>query len=773
MNLHSMLSLPSPVAVTATLNLHPQFRKYPTSSIPLHKGQSISLQKRHISTHLDPNKHLNFQEALSLAKEGKEEVDTSFYIPLLQQCLENGSISSTQIIHCSIVKTGNHEDPFLATFLLNVYAKCGNMECARRAFDHINRKNDVAWTNLMKGYVQNSMPDRAIHLFQEMLLHSECYPSTYTLALALNACTSLQSLKLGEQLHAYIIKCHVDFDTSIGNALCSLYSKCGGRLEFGLKAFRRIREKNVISWTAMISSCGENGKPMKGLRVFVEMFLDEVQVQPNEYTLTCVLSQCCEVKCLEFGIQVHSLCAKLGYESDLRIRNSLLYLYLKCGCTGEAQRLFKGMDDVDLVTWNAIMAGHAKIMELSKDNVSAYRSGSEALKLFAELNRSGMRPDSFTFSSVLSVCSRMMALEQGEQIHARMIKTGILSDVVVGSSIIKMYNKCGSIEKASKVFLEMSIRTMILWTSMINGFAQHGWSKHALNLFEDMKLVGVRPNKITFVGVLAACGNAGMADEAFNYFEIMQKEYKLKPVMDHYACLVDMLVRLGRLKEAFDFIKKMDYEANELIWSKLIAGCLSLGNLELGCDAAEKLLSLKLKDTETYELLLNTYVSAGRFEEVSLVKNIMKEEKVEKLKDWSWISIKDRVYSFETNDIAQVQTSLVSKSLEDLLAKAKNLGYEMLENVEISDKEHEEKTSSTIYHSEKLAIAFGLENLPNSSPIRVVKNTLMCRDCHNFVKYISTLTSREIIVRDSKRLHKFVNGQCSCGNVGGFLLYPL
>ncbi|XP_045828304.1 pentatricopeptide repeat-containing protein At4g33170-like isoform X3 [Trifolium pratense] len=637
------------------------------------------------------------------------------------------------------------------------------------SLSHSENRNVIAWTNLMKGYVQNSMPIHAVHLFQEML-HSECYPSIYTLAIAINACTSLHSLKLGEQLHAYIIKYNVDFDTSIGNALCSLYSKCGGRLEFGLKAFRRIKEKDVISWTAAISACGENGEAMKGLRVFVEMLLDEVWVEPNEYTLTTVLTQCCEVKCLELGVQVHSLCTKLGYESNLRVQNSLLYLYIKCGCIGEAQRVFKGMDAVNLITWNAMIAGFAQMMELSKDNLSAYRIGSEALKLFSELNQSGMKPDSFTLSSVLSVCSRMMALEQGEQIHARMIKTGLVSDDVVGSSLVNMYNKCGSIERASKAFLEMSIRTMILWTSMINGFAQHGWSKQALNLFEDMKLVGVRPNQVTFVGILSACGNAGMTNEAFNYFKIMQKEYKIKPLMDHYARLVDMLVRLGRLEEAFNLIKKMDYEASEFIWSNLLAGCLSQGNLELGCHAAEKLLSLKPKDVETYGLLLNTYASAGRFDEVSKVKNIMKEEKVKKLKDWSWISIKDRVYSFETNDKAHIESSLVNKSLEDLLVKAKNLGYEMLESVEICDKEEDEKTSSpSIYHSEKLAITFGLENLPNSSPIRVVKNTLMCRDCHNFMKYISTLTSREIIVKDSKRLHKFVNGQCSCGNVGGFL----
>lgn len=729
---------------------------------------------------MDPGRHLDFREALSLAKEGTEEVEpssSSFCLPLLQECLDKCSISGTQIVHGHLMKTGSHKDLFLMTFLVKVYAKCGNMEDARRAFDHMPTRNMFSWTTLMVGYVQNSQPKHAIHVFQEMLHEGSYYPSFYTLAIALNACTSLKyPLKLGEQFHAYIIKYHVDFDTSVGNALCSLYSKCG-RLELGLKAFRRIKEKNVISWTAAIFACGDNGEAMRGLRLFVEMINSEEEVQPNEYTLTSVLGQCCEVVSLQLGTQVHSFCTKLGYESNLRVRNSLLYWYLKCGCIGEAQVLFKGMECVSLVTWNAMIAGHAQMMELAKDdNLSACQSGNEALNLFSKLNRSGMKPDAFSFSSVFSVCSRMMGFEPGEQIHAMTIKNGFLSDVVVGTSLVNMYNKCGNIERASKAFLEMSTRTMISWTSMIAGFAQHGWSKQALHLFEDMKLVGVRPNQITFVGVLSACGSAGMVNEAFSSFEIMQKEYKIKPVMDHYACLVDMLVRLGRLEEAFNFItKEMDYEASEFIWSKLIAGCISHGNLELGCYAAEQLLSLKPKDAETYVLLLNIYHSAGRFDDVARVRKIMKEENIGKLKDWSWISIKGRVYSFETNDEAHTQSSPACKSLEDLLVKVKNLGYEVLESMEISEEEEEEeKTSSpTIYHSEKLAIAFGLENLPNSSPIRVVKSTSMCKDCHSFIKYVSTLTSREIIVKDSKRLHKFVNGQCSCGNFGDFLLYPL
>ncbi|CAJ1970544.1 unnamed protein product [Sphenostylis stenocarpa] len=750
----------SSTVVTATLKLHPHFRKYPPSSYPTEKGQNISFQKSHRLTNLD------FREALSLTREGTEEVEQSFYFPLLQQCKDKCSNSDTQIVHGHVMKTGAHEDVYVMSFLVNVYAKCGNMDDARRVFDNMPRRNVVAWTTLMTGYEQNSRPKQSIHAFQEML-HAGSFPSAYTLAVILNACVSLYSLKLGDQFHAYIIKYHVEFDTNVGNALCSLYSKCG-RLDYALKAFRRIKEKDVVSWTSAVSACGDNGAAVKGLKLFLEMISENIK--PNEFTLTSVLSQCCGIQSLEFGKQAHTLCVKFGYESNLRVRNSLLYLYIKNGCIGEAQRLFNGMDDVSLVTWNAMIAGHAQMMELTKDNLSACESGSEALKFFSKLNRSGLKPDLYTLSSVLSICSRMVALEQGEQIHAHIMKAGCLSDVIVGTSLVNMYSKCGSIERASKTFLEMPTRTMILWTSMISGFSQHGMSQQALHLFEDMRLARVKPNEITFVGVLAACSHAGMLSQAFNYFEIMQKKYKIKPVMDHYDIMVDMFVRLGRVDQALNFIKKMDCVPSESIWSNFIAGCRSHGNLELGFYAAEQLLSLKPKDTETYVLLLTMYHSAGRFEDVSRVRKMMKEENVGQLKDWSWISVKHKVYSFKTNDNTHAESSQICKSLEDLLAKAKNLGYKMLESVEILDEEKGEKTSSpTIYHSEQLAITFGLENFPNSSPVRVVKSTLICRDSHNFIKYVSTLSGREIIVKDSKRLHKFVNGKCCCGNFCGFL----
>lgn len=704
----------------------------------------------------EPVRSLGFQEALSVLTEGPK-VQTSSYVSLLQECVNRKSLSNAEIIHAHIVKTGSHQDFFVMTFLVNVYGKCGNMEEAQKVFDNLPRINVVSWTSLISGYVQNSQPELAIHVFLDML-EAGNYPTNVTLGTALTACSSLESIRLGKQIHAYVVKYQTEDDTSVGNSLCSLYSTCGS-LNSAIKAFNRIREKNVMSWTTVIGASGENGEAVQGLRFFSKMLSEGIQ--PNEFTLTSISSVCGTMLSLRLGAQVHSVGIKLGYASNLRVRNSIMYLYLKCGLFDEAQKLFDGMSHVNLVTWNAMIAGHAQMMDLAKDDLSAHNGGTEALSIFSKLNSSGMKPDLYTFSSILTICSRLVALEQGEQIHALTLKTGFLSDVVVGTALVNMYNKCGRIERASRVFVEMSTRTLISWTSMITGFANHGLSHQALQLFEDMLLAGVRPNQVTFVGALAACSNAGMVYEALGYFEMMQKEYKIKPVMDHYMCLIDMFVRLGCIEEAFDFIKKMDFEPNEVIWSVFIAGCRRHGNMELGFYAAEQLLKLKPKDRESYAMLLDIFVSVGRWEDVAVVKNLMREEKLSETDDWSWIRIKDKVYSFKPNDGLHPQSAEIFKVLDELVENAKGFGYKQQESFELTDEE-----SASVYHSEKLAIAFGLLNTPIVSPILVIKSTTMCRDCHNFIKIITSLTAREIIVRDSKRLHKFVNGHCTCRDFG-------
>ncbi|XP_015697813.2 pentatricopeptide repeat-containing protein At5g04780, mitochondrial-like [Oryza brachyantha] len=714
-----------------------------------------------------PLRPLDVREAMSMLTEGKT-VQSAMYVPLLHRCIETGSLGATRALHGHMVKTGTDADMFVATSLVNVYMRCGASGDARRLFDEMPEKNVVTWTALITGYTLNSQPVLGLEVFVEMLELGR-YPSHYTLGAMLNACSTSYNVDLGKQVHGYAIKYGAESITSMGNSLCRLYAKLGS-LDSALTAFWRIPDKNVITWTTMISACAEEEDYVElGLSLFLDMLMEGVM--PNEFTLTSVMSLCGTRLDLNLGKQVQAFYFKIGCETNLPVKNSTMYLYLRKGETDEAMRLFEQMEDVSIITWNAMISGYAQIMDSAKDDLQARSRGFQALTIFRDLTRSAMKPDLFTFSSILSVCSTMMALEQGEQIHAQTIKTGFLSDVVVNSALVNMYNKCGSIQDANKAFLEMPIRTFVTWTSMISGYSQHGQPQEAIQLFEDMRSAGVRPNEITFVSVLSACSYAGLVEEAESYFDMMKKEYCIEPVVDHYGCMIDMFVRIGRLEDAFSFIKRTGFEPNEAIWSSLVAGCRSHGNMELAFYAADKLLELKPKGIETYILLLNMYISTERWQDVARVRKLMKQEDVGILRDRSWITIKDKVYFFRANDITHPQAAELYQLLENLLEKAKSIGYEPYQNAELSDSEDDEKPTagSLKHHSERLAVALGLLQTPPGATVRVTKNITMCRDCHSSIKFFSLLANREIVVRDSKRLHKFKDGRCSCGDFGALL----
>lgn len=616
----------------------------------------------------------------------------------------------------------------------------------------------------MNGYVLNSEPELAIQVFQEML-ESDCRPSNITLGIVLNTCAVLRSIELGKQIHGFIIKYRVGHDTSVGNSICNLYTKCG-RLGAAIEAFKEIEEKNVISWTTVIAACAEYGKVGTGLRLFTEMLADGVE--PNEFTLASVLSMCCTVTVLGLGEQVHAWSIKLGHVWNERVANSILYLYLKCGRIDKAEKLFDSLEEVYTVTWNVMISGYSELMNLAKDDLSAYDVGTEALRVFLKMNRSSSRPEHFSFSSVLSVCSHLLALEQGQQIHAQTLKTGYLSDVVVRTALVNMYSKCGSVEDASKAF-EVSPRTLVTWTSMVSGFAHNGETREALQLFEDLRIAGIRPNCITFVGVLSACSHAGMLEEALRYFEMMKKDYKIKPIITHFGCLIDTFVRAGKMEEAFDFVKNMRVQPNHHIWSSLLLGCRHHGNTELGIYVAEKLLKLGIENTDTYYLILATFMAAGRSEDVGKVKELMKEKKLEKPMDLSWISVKDRVYTFKPDDPLLDHSAKICNFLDELLEKAKNLGYQQVDDdfkLIIADEEEGVEFSSPDRHSEKFAVAFGLLNTAEAAPVRITKSVSMHKNCHDFMKVVSSITGRKIIIQASKWLHKFADGRCSCGDYG-------
>lgn len=643
--------------------------------------------------------------------------------------------------------------------------KCGVPGHARKVFDEMSERNIVTWTALLSGYVQNSDPQNALKMFVSML-ESGWKPVSFTFWAVLNACSHLYDLKLGEQIHACITKSGVNSAVAMDGSLSNMYSKCG-KLEYAVKCFKCSEFKDVVSWTSIISACADNGNPGLGLKIFIDMLHENIC--PNPVTLTSVAGLFCVSQDLQLGPtrQYHAFCIKLGGESIFQVRNSLMYMYFKCGEIEDATRLSENTTNSNLVTINSTIAGLSKMVSSAKDDMEAYSAGLKAFNLFVKLKRSSTKPDRFTFPSVLTVCSGLMALECGMQIHAQMMKSGILSDFVASTSLVNMYGKCGRINDAIKAFDEMPTRTVISWTTMIASYSQNGLYKEAIELFEEMLAAGINPTLVSFISVLSACSYACLVDKAEYYFNLMKDHYDIQPGMNHYACMVDMFVRLGRLNDGFEFIKRENFEPNESIWSILIAGCRSHGNTDLAFYAANRLLELKPKMIETYVLLLNMYKSAKRSHDVSRVRKIMKDENIPTIRDRSWISIKGVAKYFQASDRPHSENKEIFDLLEDLIEKAKRMGYVPYKTGDTSDKEEEKKVIRTVrHHSEKLAVAYGLINMSNGEAIRIFKNISMCKDCHSLLKLVSVLTEREIIVRDSKKFHKFKEGECSCGDFG-------
>ncbi|KAL9666939.1 hypothetical protein QQ045_001283 [Rhodiola kirilowii] len=746
----------SPCAVQAALNFEPYFRKlshfHPLSKDINKSGRQVSYQRNQKPVNGNMLKHRYMEFGEPLAPEGgTPEFESSVHLPLLLECISLKSVSGTKSVHGYIIKSGVQEDLYVMTSLVNAYAKCGTMDQAAKVFDNLTRKNEITWTTLMTGYVHNSEPEHAIQVFIDML-EAGVYPTNFTLGIVVSACTLLGYVGVGKQIHAYSVKYMICFDTSFGNSLCNFYSKCGN-LDFAIKVFRGIGEKNVISWTSAVSACNDNRAADMGLRMFVEMLGEGVK--PSEYTLTCVLAMCYTLGVLYLGPQVHCLVKKLGFESDFTIKSSIMYLYLKGRLVEEAQKLFEEIEITSIGTWNAFITGHSDIMELAENNVLVYQSGVKALQVFKRMKRTGLKPDVLTLSNILTVCATMAASEQGEQIHAEAVKSGNLADVFVGTSVLTMYEKCGSIEKATKAFAEVSSRTVITWTCMIMGFAQNGQGKQALQLFEEMKLAGVRPSRITFIAILTACAQGGFVDEGFAYFEMMKTEYNMTPMVAHHSCMVEMLVRLARLEEAFDYVGKMECQPNEHIWSILVSGCKKF----------EQLLKLDSNASDIYVKLLKRYESPSRTNDPMNLFKTTKNRSLCELDDWSWVSTKDRIYAFTSCSQLRGQSTDSCRLLEDLLSRAKRMGLGFESQSHLQDISKDENA----FQSEIFAAAFALVNTHKAEAIRVIKSSTIYLNSHAFLKMISLLTKREIIVRDNKRLHKFVDGHCSCGDISTLL----
>ncbi|XP_076940387.1 pentatricopeptide repeat-containing protein At5g50990-like [Bidens hawaiensis] len=430
--------------------------------------------------------------------------------------------------------------------------------------------------------------------------------------------------------------------------------------------------------------------------------------------------------------------------------NSIIANLMKVGDVNIAKKVFGKMPKPDIITWNSMIGGFVRNARFD-----------EAFKFFKKMLNTNMEPDKFTFSSIITSCGRVGALDQAKWIHGLLTEKQIELNFILSSALIDMYSKCGTIETAKSVFEKVKHDDVSVWNAMINGLAMHGLATDAIATFSNMEDENVLPDSITFVGVLTACSHCGLTQKGREYFNLMKTKYSIEPKLEHYGSMVDLFGRAGLLEEAYEVIKGMPMDPDVVIWRAFLSACRTHKNLKLGELAVSKISDLNSGD---YVLLSNTYCSVNKWDIAENVRHAMKQKGVNKSKGKSWIEFGGVIHQFKSGDRSHCETESIYKILEGLTSRVKDEGFKHVLELVLMDISEEEKEGNLNYHSEKLAVAYGVLKSSPGSEIRVSKNLRTCIDCHLWMKLVSKVLKRVIVVRDRVRFHQIEDGFCSCGD---------
>ncbi|CAL1404623.1 unnamed protein product [Linum trigynum] len=617
--------------------------------------------------------------------------------------------------------------------ILSGYAQNGFVDEARRIFDKMPTKNAVSWNGLLSSYVQNGRIDEARRLF-EAKMDWETVSWNCLMGGLVKRRRLVDARKLFDKMP---VKDEVSWNTVITG-----YAQ-NGQVEEAQRLFDQSPSKDVFTWTAMVSGYIQNGLLNEARAVF-----DRMPVK-NSISWNAMIAGYVKSKKME-------LARELFVAMDCRNTsswNTMITGYAQSGDIARARELFDEMPQRDSISWSALIAGYAQ-----------NGFSEEALQLFVEMERVGERLNRSSFTCALAACSDIAALELGKEVHGRLVKAGYHTGCFVGNSLLAMYCKCGSIDEARDAFGEIAERDVVSWNTMIHGYARHGFGEEALSIFESMKIEGIRPDEATMVGVLSACGHAGLIDKGTECFYSMTKVYGVAPNPVHYTCMIDLLGRAGRLKEAQDLVRNMPFKPDAAAWGALLGASRVHGNIVLGETVAKTVFKMEPDNSGMYVLLSNLYAALGRWPEVRMMRQKMKREGVKKLPGYSWLEVQNKIHNFRVGDTCHPEKDRIYGFLAEMEEKMKQEGFVSLTKLVLHDVEEEEKEHMLKYHSEKLAVAYGILTIPAGRPVRVIKNLRVCEDCHNAIKFMSKIVGRLIILRDNNRFHHFENGSCSCGD---------
>ncbi|KAL4332918.1 hypothetical protein GQ457_07G034850 [Hibiscus cannabinus] len=626
----------------------------------------------------------------------RSDLDTSHLISVLKYCGGEGCVDLGRSYHGLIAKIGLDGDEFVNTSLIDMYAKCGDIVSAVMVFNQMPHLDVASCNCLISGYANCGLFDEAFRFFMKYESLGNM-PNPYTYSTMLAICGTLSALEEGKQLHAQVVKMQYLSETAVSNALLTMYCKCETMTD-AESVFERLPQRNIISWTAIINGLYQHEDFEKAMRQFCLM--RESGIEPNGYTFTVALECCGSMKNVDNSRLLHALVIKKGMALGEFVGAAIIDMYSELGETDDAKKQFKEMGNLaSKVSRNALIKG-----------LVHNEKGNEALDVFSEMVRKDAACDEFTFSIVLRACASLPSFTSSQQIHAWLAKANLDTNTHVGSSLIEAYTGCGSAEDAEKVFGRILAPDVVSFNSMIKAYSQNGNPGRAMSLFRRMVMKGFRPTGSTFLAVLSACSHSGKVQDGLEIFQSMIREFGILPEQAHYSCMVDLLGRSGQIEKALDFISNMPIKPTASIWRPLLAACRCHNNLKVAEFVAKYILAMNPNDATVYVTLSNMYTEAGLLEDAENQRKVMKLKKVTKEPGCSWIEVNNKIHKFFSHDRTHPESEKIYDKLKQVAVLIKNTAYST------NADPLQVKEDSCLYHSEKLAVCFGLISLPEEKP---------------------------------------------------------
>lgn len=478
---------------------------------------------------------------------------------ILNVCGALEALLQGRLIHAHLLKSGMPLDVIIRNTLIDMYVRCRTVEDAYKVFSDFPDRDVVSWSAIIAGCTQQGYDRLALELFAKMQ-QEELRPDRIAYVNAIKACSSLGVSRHGVSLHAEIMHCSFESDVVIGSVLVDMYANCAC-LDEALKVFNGLKSRNLVSWNAIIGSVVQHAQFMVALQFFERMQQDGVQ--HDQVTSWWVLKACGNAGALEEGHWIHEHALKAGFESDLLVESSLFDMYVKLNDLEGAKCVLNRSSDPSNSAWNAMIQGCASHKQDSGDS--------------SVLENISQNSDEVALSCILKACA---TLKEGMLIHEHIIRSGIKTDVVLGTSIISMYAKLGDVMAAQKVFDNSTVRNIVTWNVLIGGYAQHGFDIDAIGLFGKLqqKNDAVLPNSVTCLSALKACANVGAIIQGRLIHDLVIRNQSDDMVMG--GAIVDMYAKCGGLKCAQKVLYGMP-KRSVISWGALLCGYGLYGLLDL------------------------------------------------------------------------------------------------------------------------------------------------------------------------------------------------